>query len=257
MEDRLTDRTPQRVLVVAAHADDIEFGCAGSVARWVRADADVVYCVVTDGAAGSNEPGADLDALVRLRREEQLAAARAVGVTDVRFLGYPDGILEPTLDVRRDIARVIRDVKPDRVVCQDPTTVFVRGSYINHPDHRAAGEAAIYAVFPSAETRPIFPELLDEGYEPHAVHDLYLMLTLEPDLVVDISDTVEQKIAALLCHKSQVGEDVADWIRERGDETGKAEGYAYAEAFRVMVLAEDEVQEAQKADLAKEHAADK
>jgi len=226
--------TPQRVLVIAAHADDIEFGASGSVARWVKEGAQVTYCVVTNGAAGSNDPDADLAELVRTRQAEQCAAAEKVGVQDVRFLGYADGALQPTLELRRDLTRVIRQVKPDRVVCQDPTTILVETDYINHPDHRAAGEAAIYAVFPSAETRPIFPELLAEGHDPHHVTELFLDLTLQPNTFVNISETIEQKIEALLCHKSQLGENEAKMVREWSAESGKEAGCAYAERFRVM-----------------------
>jgi LmbE family N-acetylglucosaminyl deacetylase len=138
--------------------------------------------------------------------------------------------------LRRDLTRLIRQVKPDRVVCQDPTTVFVGDDYINHPDHRAAGKAALYAVFPSAETRPVFPELLAEGHEPHHVSEVYLTLASRPNIHVDTTTTIERKIAALLCHKSQVSEDVGDWIREWNGEAGKEVGIPFAERFRVMKL---------------------
>lgn len=226
--------TPSKILVIVAHPDDAEFGVAGSVARWVREGTEVVYCIVTDGAAGSNDPGIDREALAEQRQTEQRAAASVVGVRDVRFLGYPDGVLQPTMALRRDLTRVIREVRPERVVCQDPSTIFVADRYVNHPDHRAAGEAAIYAVFPSAGTRPIFPELLAEGYEPHQVAEVYMMLTLQPDTFVDTTETVDLKVEALLCHKSQVGEDAGNWVREWNAETGKEHGYAFAEAFRVI-----------------------
>ncbi len=226
--------TPKCVLVIAAHPDDIDFGAAGSVARWVKEGARVTYCVITDGAAGSNDPGIDLNELVRTRQAEQCAAAEKVGVHDVRFLGYADGTLQPTLDLRRDLTRLIREVKPDRLVCQDPTTIFVEAEYINHPDHRAAAEAAVYALFPSAETRPIFPELLEEGYEPHHVTELFMDLSMQPNTYVDISETIDQKIEALLCHKSQLGEDEAKMVREWGAALGKQVGVTYAERFRVM-----------------------
>ncbi len=225
---------PLRILVIVAHPDDIEFGVAGSVARWVDEGAQVTYGIVTDGAAGSNEPGVDLKALAIQRQSEQCAAAEAVGVHDVRFLGYPDGVLQPTMELRRDLTRLIRQVKPDRVVCQDPATVFAGDDYVNHPDHRAAGEAAIYAVFPSAETRPVFPELLEEGYEPHHVAELYLTLTMQPNTRVDITATIDRKIAALLCHKSQVGTEVEEWVRGWNAEAGKEIDVPFAEAFRVM-----------------------
>ena len=229
-----SEQQPMRILVIAAHPDDIEFGVAGSVALWAEAGAEVTYCMVTDGSAGTNEPGADLGALAARRRAEQLEAAAHVGVRDVRFLGYQDGTLQPTLDLRRELTRLIRELRPYRVVCQDPTLVFWRDGYINHPDHRAAGEAAVYAVFPSAETRPIFPELLSEGYEPHHVSELYLSFSPEPNLHIDISATLDRKIAALLCHRSQVGPEAEQWVRQWDAEVGKAHEIPYAEPFRVM-----------------------
>jgi LmbE family N-acetylglucosaminyl deacetylase len=227
------------ILVVAAHPDDIEFGLAGAVARWTDEGHTVVYCLITDGSAGSNDPAVDLRALAETRRREQVEAAALVGVHDVRFLGYADGSLQPSLELRRELTRLIRELKPYRVVCQDPTTVFFGSSYIKHPDHRAAGEAAIYAVFPSAETRPIFPELLAEGFEPHKVSELYLDLSLQPDTYVDITGTMDRKIASLLCHRSQVNEEVEKWIREWAAEAGVKAGCAYAEAFRVMRLVDN------------------
>lgn len=227
------------ILIIAAHADDIEFAAAGTIAKWAAAGHPVTYCIVTDGSAGSNEPGANLAALVVRRQEEQRAAAAVLGVHDVRFLGYRDGILQPTLDLRRELTRLIREIRPFRVLCQDPTLVFAGNTYINHPDHRAAGEAALYAVFPSAETRPIFPELLAEGYEPHKVRELYLMFPSVPDLYLDISDRIEQKIESLLCHRSQLGPEVADWVRTWDAENGTKIGVAYAETFRVIRLVDN------------------
>jgi LmbE family N-acetylglucosaminyl deacetylase len=225
---------PLNILVIAAHPDDIEFGVAGSVARWVDEGALVTYGIITDGAAGSNKPGVDLKALAERRQAEQRAAAETVGVQSVYFLEYADGTLEPTLGLRRDLTRLIRQVKPDRVVCQDPTTLLAGDNYINHPDHRAAGEAAVYAVFPSAETRPIFPELLAEGYEPHHVSELYMTLTMQPNIYVDITATIDRKIAALMCHKSQVGKRAGGRVRKWNKEAGKEIGVPFAEGFRVM-----------------------
>ncbi len=230
---------PLRILVIVAHQDDIEFGAAGSVARWTDAGATVTYCIVTDGAAGSNEPDVDLAALVERRKQEQIDAAKIVGVTDVRFLGYPDGVLEPTLALRRDLTRIVRELRPDRVVIMDPTAVLLvddgdNGSYINHPDHRASAEAALYAVFPSAESRPIFPELLAEGFEPHHVNELFLMLTEKPNLAVDVTAVHDRKIQSLLTHRSQVGEDVADMVNGMDHEAGKEAGVEFAEVYRVM-----------------------
>jgi LmbE family N-acetylglucosaminyl deacetylase len=229
-----------KILVIAAHPDDIEIGVGGTLARWVEQGAQVSYAIVTDGAAGNNDPGTDLVALAAQRQEEQRAAAALLGVHDICFMGHPDGVLEPTLTLRRDLTRLIRQVRPDRVVCQDPTTVLVGDGYVNHPDHRAAGEAAIYAVFPSAVSRPIFPELLDEGLEPHQVKELYLTLTLNPDVYVDVTGTMDRKVEALLCHQSQVGQEAEEWIRGRNAEMGKEIGVSYAEAFRVLRFVDEE-----------------
>jgi LmbE family N-acetylglucosaminyl deacetylase len=225
---------PQQILVIAAHADDIEFGMAGTVARWTSEGHTVTYCIITDGSAGSNDPDVQPRELIATRRDEQIAAAAVVGVTDVRFLGYTDGSLQPTIALRRELTRLIRDVKPYRVICQDPTTVFVDTNYINHPDHRAAGEAAIYAVFPSAETRPIFPELLSEGFAPHKVSELWLTLTTTDDQYIDVTDFMDRKIESLLCHRSQVGPEAAEWIKQWNAEAGQKAGCAFAEGFRVM-----------------------
>jgi len=234
--------SPMRILFVAAHPDDIEF-VAGSAAVWTALGHQVTYCLVTDGAAGSNKPDEDLAQLVHTREAEQLAAAKMVGVEDVRFLGYPDGTLQPALELRRGLTRLIRELRPYRVVISDPTAVFVGNFYVNHPDHRAAAEAALYAVFPSAGARPIFPELLAEGLEPHDVSELYLQFTDHPDMVVDISSVIDQKIQSLLCHKSQLGEEVVEMVRGWDAETGKEKGYAFAESFKVMKLKQDEAQE--------------
>lgn len=228
---------PFRVLVIVAHPDDIEFGAAGSVAVWTEAGAEVTYCIVTDGSAGSNDPTVQHAELVERRQAEQTRAAEIVGVHNVVFLGYADGSLTPSLELRRDLTRLVRQVKPDRVLIMDPTAVLISGEgfdYINHPDHRATGEASLYAVFPSAETRPIFPELLDEGLEPHHVNELYLMLSDKQNIAVDVSAVWERKIQSLLAHRSQLDESVVDMIRQWDTATGKAVGVEYAEPFRVM-----------------------
>src|SRR5215212_5623694 len=156
---------PKRALVVVAHPDDIEFGCAGTVARWVP---------------------------------------------DQAYLGYEDGLLEPTLEVREKIVRLIRRVRPEVVVTTDPTTRYFANRYINHPDHRAAGEATLAAVIPGSDTRLAYPELLEEGLEPVKLTGVWLMMNLEPNLVVDIGDFLDKKIESLACHVSQVGEDLDD-----------------------------------------------
>jgi LmbE family N-acetylglucosaminyl deacetylase len=230
---------PLRILVIVAHPDDIEFGAAGTIARWTAEGAQVTYCIVTDGAAGSNDPNTNIEDLKRIRREEQIAAARVVGVQDVRFLGYADGTLQPTLELRCELTRLIRELRPDRVMCFDPTEVFVQtpgsGDYINHPDHRAAAEASVYAIFPSAETRPIFPELLDEGLEPYHVPEVWFMLTSrQPNEFVDITATQERKLEALRCHVSQVGDQDLEFVRKWDAVAGELGGYQYGESFWVM-----------------------
>ncbi len=233
--------TPDRVLIVVAHSDDIEFGIAGTVARWTAAGTAVTYCIVTDSSSGSNEPGADLKALAETRKREQINAAKAVDVRDVRFLGYKDGTLTHTLELRRDITRVIRQVRPQIVLTMDPDFRYVReGGYLNHPDHRAAGEAAFYAVFPSAETRPIFPELLEEGLEPCKVEQLYLILNAEPNLTVDVSAYHAQKLNALRAHPSQIDEDVVQMVAQWDAQRAEGHAFQFAEQFGVLTLHEPE-----------------
>ncbi|MBW4439121.1 MAG: PIG-L family deacetylase [Pleurocapsa minor GSE-CHR-MK-17-07R] len=232
---------PFKILVIVAHPDDIEFGAGGSVAVWTDAGAEVVYCIVTDGSAGSNDPTMKREDLILQRQNEQRAAAAHVGVTDVRFLGYQDGVLQPTIELRKHLTRLIREIRPDRVVIMDPTSVLLQRdefAYINHPDHRAVGEASLYAVFPSAETRPIFPELLDEGLEPHHVWELYLTISAQDQIAVDISGVFERKIRALLEHKSQLGPEIEEMIRQWDVRAGAEAGVPMAETFRVMRFGE-------------------
>jgi LmbE family N-acetylglucosaminyl deacetylase len=232
--------TALSVLAIFAHPDDSEFTCAGSAAIWAGEGAQITYVIVTNGAAGSNDPNQDLDELVRIREAEQRAACALLGVQEVIFLGYPDGMLQPTLELRRDLTRLIRRHKPDRVICGDPSALLIGENYINHPDHRAVDEATVYAVYPSAGTRPIFPELLAEGLEPHQVKELYLASDkAHVNRYVDITSTIERKIEALRCHKSQLDPGDGKWVRDWAAETGQAAGLAYAEAFRVMKLAEE------------------
>lgn len=242
MTDQNGFYAPERALIIVAHADDIEFGMAGTVARWTEAGTQVTYCIVTDNSSGSNDPDMTRERLIETRQAEQIAAAKVLGVEDVRFLGYPDGQLEHTLELRRELTRIIRQVRPQIVATMDPTTVFSPGNeYINHPDHRAAAEAAIYAVFPSSENRLIFPELIVEGLELHRVKQVYLNFSLHPNLYIDTSAVWERKIESLLAHKSQVGEEVRDWIRGFDAEVGKAAGYELAESYRVLTINRDEV----------------
>ncbi len=234
---------PGIAMSIHAHPDDQEFTVAGTLAKWVRQGSQVISVIVTSGDAGSNEPskGSDYKSnLAHIREDEQIAANLVLGIQQTAFLHYPDGELEPTLQLRKDLTRLIRLYKPDLVITSDPTRVFYGADYINHPDHRAAAEAAVYATFPSAGTRLIFTDLLDEGYEPHNVRKLYLHGAEKPDVWVDIHATLELKIAALKKHASQLGDwDPAEMLREWAAETGKEKKLKAAESFRVMTLVED------------------
>jgi LmbE family N-acetylglucosaminyl deacetylase len=192
----------ERILVVTAHPDDVDFGSAGSIARWTDAGIEVAYCICTSGEAGGFDLTVARSAMVEIREAEQRAAAKVVGVTDVTFLRHPDGRLESTFDLRRDISREIRRVRPHRVIGQSPERNFQR-VYASHPDHLAAGEATMAAVYPDARNPFAHPELLEEGWEPWATREMYIAAAGETDVVVDITDTFERKIEALKCHVSQ------------------------------------------------------
>jgi LmbE family N-acetylglucosaminyl deacetylase len=226
----------RRILVVVAHPDDAEFGCGGSVAAWVGEGRAVVYCILTSGNRGSDDPAMTPERLAAIREEEQRAAARALGVEEVLFLGYPDGELEDTREARRDVVRAIRHVRPDRLVTQNPFPSL--NPYSGHRDHRHAGRLALDAVYPYARDQLHFPELLAEGWRPHKVREVYLMGHDDPDLALDITPTMERKLAALRCHASQLRDFAAveARVRERAADLGKPHGYTYAEAFRVIDL---------------------
>ncbi len=196
------DDAVERILVVTAHPDDVDFGSAGSIARWTDAGIEVSYCICTSGEAGGFDLTVPRPTMVEIREAEQRAAAKVVGVSDVTFLRYPDGRLESSFDLRRDISREIRRVRPQRVIGQSPERNFQR-VYASHPDHLAAGEATMAAVYPDARNPFAHPELLEEGFEPWAAGEMYLAAAGATDIVVDITDTFERKIDALKCHVSQ------------------------------------------------------
>jgi LmbE family N-acetylglucosaminyl deacetylase len=195
-----------RVLVMCAHPDDVDFGCSATVAALVAYGIEVAYCIATDGEAGGNDRSQSRSEVAKIRREEQVAAAARVGVSDVRFLGYPDGRLSATFELRRDFTRVIRQFKPDLVIAPSPERNW-DVIYASHPDHLAAGEASVAAVYPDSRNPFAHPELLAEGLEPHTVPALWVMAAPASNLAVDITDTVDRKIAALSCHQSQGGDD--------------------------------------------------
>jgi LmbE family N-acetylglucosaminyl deacetylase len=231
---------PARALAVYAHPDDPEISAGGTLARWADAGAEVHIVVTTRGEKGTNDPDADLDALARLRVEETAAAARVLGVAGQHHLDHPDGELVDDRTLRLELVRLIRTIRPDVVCCPDPTAVFFGDGYINHRDHRVTGWATLDAVAPAAATPHYFPELRAEGLDVHQVHAVYLSGTLEPNVWVDIGDTLERKIEALFCHTSQLVE-TGDWFREFLRESavaaGRAAGVQYAEAFRRISLA--------------------
>ncbi len=242
-QDQREEFIPQSAMSIHAHPDDQEFTVAGTLAKWAQAGCQIVSVIITSGDAGSNHPDHDATykpTLARIREREQRAANRVLGIQETIFLRYPDGELEASLALRRDLTRLIRKYKPEVVVIGDPQAIFYGNNYINHPDHRAAAQAALYAVFPSAETRLIFPELLREGYEPHRVRRVYIHGVEKPDTWVDIESTISIKIKALRKHKSQLtGWDPARMTREWAAEQGREKGLRYAEAFKVMYLNEE------------------
>jgi LmbE family N-acetylglucosaminyl deacetylase len=225
--------------VVTAHPDDVDFGWAGSVATMTDAGIEVTYCIVTDGDAGGSETGMPRAEMAPKRREEQTAAAAVVGVHDLHFLGHPDGRVEASLELRRDLSRVIRQVRPDRVLMQSPDRNWDR-IYASHPDHLAVGEASIAAVYPDARNRWAHPELSSEGYEPWTVPQVWIGAgSADVTHYLDITDAVDRKIEALLCHKSQLpdpvtmGEMVRGWTKMTAAGAGLPDG-RFAEAFRIV-----------------------
>ncbi len=241
---------PTRAMAIVAHPDDIEFGCAGTVAKWVRQGAEVAYVLVTSGDAGIDQPGMTRAEAAIIREAEQSAAAAAVGVRDVVYLREPDGVVVNTLDLRKRLVREIRRFRPEVVMTMDPTRLFFGTEYINHPDHRAVATAAVDAIFPAAGQPQVFEELTIEGLTPHKVRKVYVVGFDEGATVVDIGETFDLKIAALRLHASQMGGwDPEERLREWAAEIGKPHGLAMAEGYRVMTLVSDE-------DWAKRMAAD-
>lgn len=223
------DEPFERVLVVCAHPDDVDFGMAGTVATLVDHGAEVRYCIVTSGEAGGNDRSQSRDEMAKVRQEEQRAAAAVLGVHDVSFLGYPDGRLSPSFELRRDLTRAIRVARPDLVIGQSPERNW-NIIYASHPDHLAAGEAVVDAVYPDSRNPFAHPELLEEGLEPHTVRALWLAAAPAANLSVDITDAFERKVAALRNHVSQgtddpaIDERMGQWARGSAATAGLPEG---------------------------------
>jgi LmbE family N-acetylglucosaminyl deacetylase len=230
MADRI-----ERAMVITAHPDDAEFGAAGAVAKMVRHGGEVTYVVVTNGNKGTSDRSMTPARLAQIREAEQRQAARVLGVERVEFLGYEDGEVEDTRQLRLDITRQIRKWRPDLVITQNPHRTY--NLYASHRDHRITAGAVLDCVYPLARDHLAFPELLPE-HETHKVREVHLTQWESPHLVVDISETMDVKVKALACHQSQFGSfpDVERRVRERAAELGKPHGYAYAETFDRIVM---------------------
>lgn len=231
MADRI-----QRVMVVTAHPDDSEFGTGGTVAKLTREGKTVTYCILTNGNKGSGDRSMTPERLVKIREEEQRNAARVLGVDTVDFLGFPDCELENTRESRMAVTGAIRRHRPDLIICQNP--LRSKNLFAAHRDHREAAGIVLDCVYPLARDHMAFPELMAQGLEPHKVKEVHMMWWENPDLVVDISDTIDLKIKALQCHVSQI-QDMAGMetrVRERNAHLGKATGIAYAETFDRVVI---------------------
>ncbi len=233
-------------MAIVAHPDDIEFSCAGALARWAKAGARISYVLCTSGDVGIDTPGMTRAQATQIREAEALEAGRIAGASEVIFLREPDGLLQPTLELRKKLVREIRRFRPEVIVAGDPTVVWAGEDYINHPDHRAAAQAAIDAAFPAAGQPNLFEELAEEGLTAHKPRKVYVTVWEKGDVYVDISETIEVKTAALRAHKSQMRDwDPTEMIHQWAAEAAKGKEMAYAEAYRVVTLVDDKTWEAQ------------
>jgi|TARA_B100001105_G_scaffold18419_1_gene13420 LmbE family N-acetylglucosaminyl deacetylase len=235
------DQNPQpaynKAMIVVAHPDDAEYGCSGTAAKWCSQGWEVVYVMCTDGSKGSDDPNMTPEKLTTIRYKEQEDAAKILGLKTVEFLGYPDAYLTPSLELRKDITRQIRKHKPDILICQAPFRTLGQHYGSAHPDHLAAGEASLASVYPTARDRLTFPELLNEGYEPHKVREVWVMSREDADHFNSISEeSMQIAVKALAAHKSQVSEDGIRWTLERKKEYAKEFDADYVESFKTFVL---------------------
>ncbi len=238
---------PASAMAIFAHPDDIEFSCAGTLARWARAGSAISYVVCTSGEVGIAEPGMTLERASEIREAEQRQAAEIVGAQEVVFLREPDGMLQPSIDLRKKLVREIRRFRPEVVICGDPTVVWGGDNYINHPDHRAAATAGLDATFPAAGQPNLFQELEEEGLQAHKPRKVYVAGWSQGDLFVNIGTTIDVKVAALRAHESQMKDwDPEPRIKEWAAQAAKGKEMGYAESFRVITLESDEDWEARK-----------
>jgi LmbE family N-acetylglucosaminyl deacetylase len=231
--------SPQRILVILAHPDDPEFFCGATLARWTCAGHTVVYWLLTCGDKGTSDRSISSDQLCSIRHKEQLAAASVLGVSNVNFLDFPDGYLVPDLNLRREVTRIIRKEKADILVTCDPQTLFIGDNRLNHPDHRAAGQAVLDAVYPPARDHLYFIELWrDEHLEPHNVREVWVCGTLQPNVHLDVTDHWETKLQALYQHASQIGDPqaLAERMHSRRTTDSTPENPRFEESFRRIIL---------------------
>ncbi len=235
---------PKVAIFIYAHPDDIEFSAGGTAAKWAKNGSELYFVIITDGNVGTHEDGMTADRLIETRRNEQRASAKVLGAKECIFLGYHDGLLQPTMELRKELVRLLRRFKPNVVVCGDPSSFFPSETRINHPDHRAAATAALDATFPAVEMHLLYPELEAEGLSPHKVNYVYISNpTLEPNYYVETSDTIDIKVAALREHKSQLGDwDPDEPIKAWNRETGKKVGFEFGERFLRITLKEPEIE---------------
>jgi LmbE family N-acetylglucosaminyl deacetylase len=221
---------PAHIMVVTPHPDDAEYGVAGTVARWAREGKEIIYVVCTSGDKGTSDANVKPEELAKIREQEELAAAKLLGVREVIFLRHPDQGLDDTPEFRKEIVRLIRMYRPETVVTADPYR-----RYVWHRDHRITGQVTLDAVFPFARDHLSYPDLLDEGLQPHKVREILFWAAEDPNYRSNITDTFEIKIAALRCHKSQIGQvpspELEKWLRQRAEAMAEGEDFELAEAF--------------------------
>ncbi len=233
--------TPESAMAIVAHPDDIEFGCAGTLARWAKAGARISYLLCTSGDVGIAKDGMTRAQAIEIREAEQRAAAAVTGAAEVIFLREPDGMVQATLELRKKLVREIRRFRPEVVIAGDPQMLWAGDNYINHPDHRAVALAAVDAIFPASGQPNLFEELAAEGLTAHKVRKVFINNWREGDYYVSIDETIDLKVAALKEHKSQMGEWEAEKnIKEWASERAKGHEMRYAEIFRVVTLESDE-----------------